>query len=86
MKQPTKQPASRLLIVRTARKACEHITFAGASFDLVGFVAHYEAFLIVFAGKFAFVAGALAVYLLHAEESRTIRRNAARHNQVKKGV
>ena len=77
---------SRLLVVRTARKACEHITFAGASFDLIGFVIHYEAFLIVFAGKFAFVAGAVAVYLLHAEEARTLRRNAARHTQAKKGA
>ena len=78
------QPTSRLLLVRNSRKVCEHITFAGATFDLLGFVAHYEAFIIVFAGKLAFVAGAVAVYLLHAEEARTVRRNAARHTQAKK--
>lgn len=33
-------------------------------------MAHTEAFWLVFAGKLGFVAGALAVYLLHIEEAR----------------
>lgn len=62
---------------RTARKGAEHFCFIGATVDLCGFLLHTEAALIVFLGKAAFVAGAVAVYLLHAEEAKAARRAAA---------
>lgn len=50
---------------RVVRKFCEH----GASIDLFGSVFHTEAFVIVIAGKIAFVVGCIAVYLVHFEEA-----------------
>lgn len=60
---------NKLVCFRTMRKGCEHFCFAGAFTDLLGPVIHWEAAIVVFAGKAAFVAGALGVYLLHSEES-----------------
>jgi hypothetical protein len=56
------------LYVREARKSCEHFCFIGATVDAVCYLVHYEAFIAVAIGKLAFAAGAIGVYLLHAEE------------------
>lgn len=56
------------ICLRRARKGCEHFCFLGAAADLGSFLIHVEAPWVALAGKAAFVAGALGVYLIHLEE------------------
>ena len=60
----------KILCVRRMRKACEHLCFSGAAVDLIFFTFGFHVFWVDWLGKFAFAAGALGVYLLHAEEAR----------------
>lgn len=63
----------KLVCFRTLRKSCEHFCFLGAFVDFGGALVHFEAAIVILAGKAAFVTGALGVYLLHAEETlRTV--------------
>lgn len=67
-------PVSLMTVVRF-RKVCEQACFWGASFDLFGYLIHWEAMVVVLSGKVAFAVGAYGVFMLHSEENR---REAAR--------
>lgn len=62
-------PIPARVVVPLARRACEHICFGGAVVDLIGYCVHWEVFAIIIAGKLAFVAGAVGIYILHTEET-----------------
>lgn len=72
--------------IHLARKICEHCAFAGATVDMIGYLIHFDVFLIVLSGKFAFVVGAIGVYFLHAEEARRWKEEHKEDNSLTKEI
>lgn len=50
--------------------ALEHTATLGACADFVAFLFHSELYVVTFLGKLAFVAGCIAVYVMHLRDAQ----------------